>query len=292
MLTPPAPSARLAAAAGRSASKGAETMAAIKQELPHAQLEFLQLDLSSLDLVREAAAEFLRRHRTLDVLLLNAGVMACPFELTADGYESQFATNHLGHFLLAYLLSDVLSKSAPARVVVVSSAASFIPEMLGPAAMLNFSARADVDRRSAAAYGPWAAYGRSKFANVLFAQELARRFGTESGVYVNALHPGGIRTNLARHIPKTGGERLALAFTLLVGPLLMSPEQGAVTQLFLATSPAVERANISGAYFHPQARPTAPSKLATAEAAQGLWDLSMALTASQRAWFTPHSVKW
>lgn len=277
--------------AGRSAAKGQQTMAAIKQELPGAKLEFLQLDLSSLAAVREGAAEFLRRHRTLDVLMLNAGVMACPFELTADGYEQQFATNHLAHFLLTYLLSDVLSKSAPSRVVVVASAASFIPEMLGPKA-LNFSTAADVDKRSAEQYGPWAAYGRSKLANVLFAQELAHRFGSESGVYVNSLHPGGIRTNLGRHIPATGGERLEMVFKLLVSPLMMSPEQGAVTQLFLATSPVVEQRNITGEYFHPQARSMQPSKLVTVENRKALWDLSMQLTTSQRAWFTPHAVKW
>jgi len=194
--------------------------------------------------------------------------------------------------LLAYLLSDVLASSAPSRVVVVSSAASFIPEMLGPASALNFSAKSDVDEGSAQAYGPWTAYGRSKLANVLFAQELASRFGNESGVYVNALHPGGIRTNLARHIPVTGGERLALLFTLVAGPLLMSPEQGAVTQLFVATSPEVEQRAITGAYFHPQAREVPPTVLATAANREALWTLSMQLTASFRAGFTPQSVKW
>ncbi|KAG8470066.1 hypothetical protein KFE25_008487 [Diacronema lutheri] len=278
--------------AGRSAPKGHETIAAIRAEIPSASLEFLQLDLSSLSAVREAAAELLRRHRELHVLMLNAGVMACPFELSADGLEMQFATNHLGHFLLTYLLTDVMSKSAPSRVVVVSSAASFIPEMLGPKAALNFSTKADVDKRSAPQYGPWAAYGRSKFANVLFAQELASRFGPASGVHVLALHPGGIRTNLARHIPATGGEGLALAFQLLASPLMMSPEQGAVTQLFAATSPQVVEQNMSGAYLHPQARLTKPTKLATASNRAALWALSMQLTAPQRAWFTPHSVKW
>jgi NAD(P)-dependent dehydrogenase (short-subunit alcohol dehydrogenase family) len=259
--------------------------------VPTASLEFLQLDLSSLAAVREAASELVRRHRSVHVLMLNAGVMACPFSLSQDGFEMQFATNHLGHFLFTYLLTDVLAKAAPARVVVVSSAASFIPEMLGGAA-LNFSRKEDVDKASKGAYGPWAAYGRSKLANVLFAQELAERFGAGSGVYVNALHPGGIRTNLQRHIPATGGEGLAQVLTLLFGPLLMSPWQGAVTQLYAATSPEIEAKGLTGKYFHPQARLTAPSKLATPEKRAELWALSMQLTAPQRAWFTPHAIKW
>jgi NAD(P)-dependent dehydrogenase (short-subunit alcohol dehydrogenase family) len=244
--------------------------------------------------VREAAAELLRRHRSLDVLMLNAGVMACPFELSADGYESQFATNHLGHFLFTYLLSDVLAKSAPARVVVVSSAASFFPEMLGEARAHNFSHRADVDKRSEATYGPWAAYGRSKLANVLFAQELASRFGGASKVYVNALHPGGIRTNLARHVQDiaTVGQAGSALMELIKQTLLMSPEQGAVTQLYAATSAEIEAREISGAYFHPQARQVPTTKLATEANRRALWALSMQLTASHRAWFTPQSVTW
>lgn len=315
--------ARWPRAAGRSEPKGQETIGAIRSQLPAASVEFLQLDLSSLGAVRESASEFLRRHRRLHMLVLNAGVMACPFELSHDGcaraaparaaarsrargaaaharppaaragrrYEMQFATNHLGHFLLTYLLADTLSASAPARVAVVSSAASFIPEMLGPKAALPFASKQDVDKASEKAYGPWAAYGRSKLANVLFAAELAERFGP--GVHVNALHPGGIATNLQRHLvdpaSATSGVQLLGA---LMRPLLMHPRDGALTQLYLAASADVPERNVSGGYFHPQARRVQPSALVTPENRAALWALSMQLTAPHRSWFSPSASKW
>lgn len=279
--------------AGRNAAKGEEALAAITGEVPGAAVEFLPLDLSSLAAVRDAATAFQRRHSALHILVLNAGIMATPFGLSADGYELQFASNHLGHFLLTYLLADLLAASSPARVVVVSSAAHYIPQMLGASA-LNFSSVADVDSTSKAVYSPWAAYGRSKLCNVLFATELAARFGNESGVYVNSLHPGGIRSGLQQHmwrdLKDSWGAAAEAFMRVTLEPLFMSPRQGCVTQLFLAASPAVEAEAITGAYYHPQARRMPPSSLVTEENRVGLWALSMELTHAYRGWFAPSSI--
>ena len=152
----------------------------------------------------------------------SAGVMACPFSITAQGLEMQFGTNHVGHFLLTKKLLPALIRSQPSRIVTTSSAAHYIPEFLGAA---NFTA---VFADSNATYGPWAAYGRSKLANVLFTAELARRLRSER-VYANALHPGGVRTNLQRHVGAAAAGALGAAasgaLTALVNQLLLSPAQ-------------------------------------------------------------------
>jgi NAD(P)-dependent dehydrogenase (short-subunit alcohol dehydrogenase family) len=259
--------------------------------VPAASLESLHLDLGSLSSVREAAAELLRRHGSLDVLILNAGVMACPFELSADGFELQFATNHLGHFLLTYLLSDALTKVAPARVVVVSSVASFLPEMLPEA---NVTLRADVDNCSAAAYGPLTAYGRSKLAFLLFAHELAARFGVSSELYVNAVHPGCVWTNVARRarlrveVGAADMPRLDLGrrgrVELRDRTLLGAPQQCLLDQ------PHKRAAHRSDGPCVMQQ--VAPPVLATEANRRALWTLSMELTAPHRAGFTPRDVIW
>ena len=118
--------------AGRSASKGFESVAAIKEELgPSANVDFSVLDLSDLRSVQSFADDFVKSKQPLHILMNNAGVMACPFGLTAQGLEMQFGTNHVGHFLLTKKLLPVLRRSQPSRVVTVSSAAHYIPELLG-----------------------------------------------------------------------------------------------------------------------------------------------------------------
>jgi NAD(P)-dependent dehydrogenase (short-subunit alcohol dehydrogenase family) len=185
-------------------------------------VEFSLLDLSDLRSVQSFAKAFLKSKQPLHVLMNSAGVMACPFTLTAQGVEMQFGTNHLGHFLLTKLLLPALRRSQPSRVVTTSSAAHYFPEIVGGHNMT------DVFADSNATYSPWPAYGRSKLANVLFTMRLADELRGDR-VYANALHPGGVRTNLKRHAEATTtqalGKQAAAAVWALIGPLMLSPAQ-------------------------------------------------------------------
>lgn len=180
-------------------------------------------ELSDPASVRSAVAA-IRAHDTLDVLLLNAGIMALPKLELVHGYERQFFTNHLGHFMLATGLLDRLAPTA--RVVSVSSSG----HRLAVAGGIDFD---NLDGHSG--YSPWRFYGQSKLANVLFARELQRRFaGTAKRAY--AVHPGVIHTNLGRHM---GG--FARAAGTVIGPLFMkTPQQGAATQVWAAVHPGAE----------------------------------------------------
>jgi NAD(P)-dependent dehydrogenase (short-subunit alcohol dehydrogenase family) len=153
-----------------------------------ADLEPGVADLGDLDSIRTFAGSYLASHEALDVLINNAGVMACPFGHTANGFETQFGTNHLGHFLLTSLLYPALRAGERPRVVTLTSAGH---------------SRADIDLEDPnferTEYSPWVAYGQAKTANALFARELARRAGP-SGLLSFAVHPGGIITDLGRHL--------------------------------------------------------------------------------------------
>ena len=170
----------------RDPERGAAAAVRIHESVPEANLDVRLLDLASLADVRRFAAEFLADHERLDVLVNNAGVMACPQAATVDGFELQIGTNHVGHFLLTQLLMPVLGEGS--RVVALSSAGH------------RFS---DVDLDDPdferTEYEPWVAYGRSKTANALFAVELDRRL-RERGAHAYSLHPGGIMTELGRHL--------------------------------------------------------------------------------------------
>eukprot|EP00930_Biecheleria_cincta_P056774 TRINITY_DN42832_c0_g1_i1.p1 TRINITY_DN42832_c0_g1~~TRINITY_DN42832_c0_g1_i1.p1 ORF type:complete len:353 (+),score=63.82 TRINITY_DN42832_c0_g1_i1:171-1229(+) len=270
--------------AGRSKSKGEAALAALKESVPGAKAEFMTLDLGSLKSVKDFADAYLRKDLPLHILLNNAGVMANPFSLTTDGIESQFGTNHVGHFLLTKLLLPKLEASAPSRIISVSSAAAFIPEGFLPIApfgtgAVNFT---DIYADHEARYDPWAAYGRSKLANVLFASALDKRLAGKS-IYSNSCHPGGIKTNLARHVEedmrKTAGEIIVEAFDAFTNYVMMTPSQGAVTQLYLSTSPEVETKEIRGKYYYPQARLMDPPRFATEAAEEELWRISEKLVA-------------
>ena len=197
----------------------------------------------------------------LDAIVCNAGIMALPKRETAHGYELQFFTNHVGHFLLVTGLLDQLADAG--RVVVVSSEA----HRQAPPETIRFD-----DLGAEKSYSPWVAYGQSKIANILFAKELARRFeGTKKTA--NALHPGVIRTNLGRHM----GGVASVAFGL-VGPLfLKSIPEGAATETFLATHPSV--ASTSGLYFS-DSNPKKPRRDAEdASKAKKLWEVSEEIAA-------------
>ena len=185
--------------AGRDPQRLADTAAQLTDALPvgSGRIETLVLDLASLDSVRAAAAELTDRHPEIHLLIDNAGVMACPPARTADGFEMQFGTNHLGHFLFTLLLLDALRAGAPSRVVVLSSAGHRVSPIRWDD--LNFD---DGE------YHNWTAYGQSKTANALFALELDRRLGAD-GVHAYSVHPGVIMTELGRHMGPADFEWMA-----------------------------------------------------------------------------------
>jgi NAD(P)-dependent dehydrogenase (short-subunit alcohol dehydrogenase family) len=205
----------------------------------------------------------------LHMLVDNAGIMASPLMRTPEGWEMQFATNHLGHFALANGLHDALALAAGARVVSVSSAA----HLRSPVVFEDIH----FDRRG---YEPWLAYGQSKTANVLFAVGITQCWA-DDGIVANALHPGGIRTNLQRYVSEDDLARMRSASGGSAAPAWKTPQQGAATSVLLAASPLVE--GVSGRYFEDVAE-AAPNRPGTRtgyapyavdpEAADRLWRVS------------------
>jgi len=196
----------------------------------------VELDLASLEQVRASAANILERANRIHLLINNAGTMATPFGHTADGFETQFGTNHLGHFLLTALLMPALLAAAPARVVALSSIGHRRSDV--HLDDLNYAQRP---------YDKWDAYGQSKTANALFAVGLTRRYSAR-GVTANAVHPGGILTNLQRFLPRE--EQIAMGWMDEQGnvnPGFKSPQQGAATSVWAAVGPELD--GIGGLYL-------------------------------------------
>lgn len=238
----------------RSRERGEGARRRIVEATGNEGVELLLADLASQRQVRELAAEVLRRHEPLHVLINNAAIYTRRRERTEDGVEMQLAVNHLAPFLLTTLLLDRLTESAPARVVTVSSEAHRRVRM-----------RWD-DLQGERRYGALRAYAQSKLANLLFTRELARRTaGTR--VTANALHPGVVATELL--FGGWGPLRLLRRW-------LKTPEQGAETSVYLASSPRVE--GVSGYYFR-DCRAIEPSRQAQDDAvARRLWEVSEELT--------------
>lgn len=217
----------------------------------------MALDLGSKASIHAFVAAFQAKFDRLDVLVDNAGLWPKERGTTVDGLETTFGVNHVGTFLLTRELLPLLKKSAPARVVVLSSSLHYRGEMVWDDLMF--------EKRK---YGATAAYNQSKLANVLFTRALARRLAG-TGVTVNAVHPGVVATELARGYPKL----LVKLFHLFT----ITPEKGAACSLHVATSPAL--AGVSGEYFE-KSRVKPPAKAALDEAAQErLWTLTEALVA-------------
>jgi NAD(P)-dependent dehydrogenase (short-subunit alcohol dehydrogenase family) len=240
----------------RSVERGAVARAKIAAATGHDDVHVVHCDLANLDTVRAAAAELLTRFDALHVLVNNAGLMLMQRRITVDGLEETFQVNYLGAFLLTDLLRERLVASAPARVVTVSSFGH-----RGTA--IDFG-----DLQSQRFYEGFAAYCRSKLANVMFTYALARRLeGT--GVTANTLHPGFVRTGFGRG----NGAMMRVLVTLSqVPPLGVSARRGARTQVWLASAPNVEAT--SGRYFHGH-RARRSSRISYDEAAQRrLWDAS------------------
>jgi NAD(P)-dependent dehydrogenase (short-subunit alcohol dehydrogenase family) len=239
----------------RTAARGETAGEDIRRRVPRARVEAVTADLSSLAQVRRLAQEVLARYDRLDVLVNNAGVIMTRRVLTADGLETTFATNHLGPFLLTNLLRGRLERSAPARVVTVSS---------GAHKQVRTIPWDDLAR--GAPDGQAQSYPLSKLLNILFTVELARRL-RDTGVTANCLHPGFVRSALGRDVTGVLG-----AVVRLVLPFQPGPATGADTSVYLAGSPEV--AEVTGGYFVKR-KPARPSALATDDrAAARLWTLS------------------
>ena len=244
---------------GRSAEKCRMVAEDIKSRTGNPEVSSLVGDLSAQADVRRLAAEFKQQYHRLDVLVNNAGAFFMARRESVDGIEMTFALNHLAYFLLTNLLLDVLVASAPARVVSVSSGAHY-------GGQLNFD-----DLEGKQNYGGWKAYGQSKLANILFTKELARRLEGQ-GVTANTLHPGFVASEFA----KNNLGILKGPYSLVQKLIAISPEAGAQTSIFLASSPEVQ--DVTGQYFDKK-KVVEPSAAAKDEAAgRRLWEISARMT--------------
>jgi NAD(P)-dependent dehydrogenase (short-subunit alcohol dehydrogenase family) len=259
--------------AARSEEKGKQARDEIAAEHPLASLEILALDLSNLSSLRCAAAVVKSRHKRLDILLNNAGVMATPYKLTEDGFELQFGTNHLGHFALTGLLFELLLNAPRARVVNVSSQVHLVGRM-------HFD-----DLAWQRGYSKWGAYNMSKLANLLFTYELAQRIADKHLPIVSvAAHPGYAATNLQQRGAELAGAKLRAKLVKLLNPIGgQSAAMGALPQLYAATAEDVVPCDYVGAGGLFGARGY-PKKIRSAkhsydrEAMRTLWEKSEQLT--------------
>ncbi|MEP5567172.1 MAG: SDR family NAD(P)-dependent oxidoreductase [Halioglobus sp.] len=259
----------------RDASKLESAVAEVKAAVPDAKLDTALLDLADLDSVRAGAAAILAKCPSIQLLINNAGVMACPLMRTAQGFEMQLGTNHVGHFLLTCLLAPALVAGAPARVVNLSSAGHrFSPlDVDDP----NYQQRD---------YEKWQAYGQSKTANVLFSVGLDQRMQTK-GVRSFAVHPGMIMTELSRHMDQSDMDNI-LAGRDIADIGFKTVEQGSATSVWAATSADLD--DLGGIYLEDChiAEPAGPDSDGGIESyaidpatADTLWQLSEQMTGEE-----------
>lgn len=257
----------------RNVEKGAQAAASVRARVPTAQLEVMALDLGSLENIEAFATALAAKHPRVDVLMNNAGVMVPPYTKTADGFELQLGTNHLGHFALTARVLPLLEAAPSPRVVNTSSNAH------------KFGRIRFDDLQSEKGYSKWPAYGQSKLANLLFTYELERRLRRSGKKTLSvAAHPGYAATNLQTAGAKLEGSSLGEAFMKVGNALLaQSAERGALPQVYAAVHPDVQ----GGQYFGPDGllemagfpRVVQSNAASRDEAvAQRLWQVSEQLT--------------
>jgi NAD(P)-dependent dehydrogenase (short-subunit alcohol dehydrogenase family) len=239
---------------GRDAQKTSRVVEEIRTESGNKSVDSLLADLSSQKEVRRLANEFKSKFARLHVLVNNAGGFFMKRQLSIDGIEMTFALNHLASFLLTDLLLDTIKASAPARIINVSSGA----HIFGKIEFDNLQGERN--------FSP-GAYSNSKLANILFTIELARRL-EGSGVTINTLHPGFVSTGFA----KNNGKIVAALVSTLVPLVARSPEKGAETSVFLASSPSVD--GITGKYFHNSHIVATAPQATDMVVARQLWEVS------------------
>ncbi len=242
----------------RDERKAAIAVSKLREKSSSTKITGLVADLSSQDQVRNLSDEFKRECDRLDILINNAGAIYLRRSLSQDGIEMTFAVNHLAPFLLTNLLLDTLIKSAPSRIVNVASNSHEGQE-------IDFS-----DLESQRSYRFMRAYGRSKLANLLFTYELARRL-VGKGVTVNALHPGLVGTNMG-----SNNGWLVELFLPLFRMFSLSPDKGAETSIYLASSPEVE--GVSGKYYYQKQQVLSSPNSYHEDKARQLWEVSAKMT--------------
>jgi NAD(P)-dependent dehydrogenase (short-subunit alcohol dehydrogenase family) len=242
----------------RDTAKGDAARAEIVAETGNESTLVLPLDLGDFASIRSFVAAFSKRFDRLDVLVNNAGVTMRERTTTKDGFESTFGVNHLGTALLTRELLPLLEKSAPSRVVIVSSDLHYRGKM-----------QWDDLQQTKGSFRGLAAYNQSKLANVLFSNALAKRLEGK-GVTVNALHPGVVATDLLRGYPK--------AVAAVAKLFMLTPERGAACSLYVATSPEV--ASTTGAYFEKSKPKTASSDARDVAQQERLWSITDELIAN------------
>lgn len=243
---------------GRNEERGKRALQEIREESGNDGVGLILADLTVQDEVRRLAEELRERHNQLEVLVNNAGLVLSERTETPDGIETQLAINHLAPFLLTNLLLDLLKESAPSRIVTVSSDA-------------HRWAKIDLDDlQSRKRYRGMQVYGKTKLANIMFTYELAERLeGT--GVTANCMHPGGVNTNFGNN----QGGPMNLLFRLFK-PFMRSPEQGADTLIYLASSPEVE--GMTGKYLADRKVKAASDAAYDETTRKRLWEASEELT--------------
>jgi retinol dehydrogenase 14 len=235
----------------RNEKKGEETKAEIIRQSGNGQVEIMACDLASFASIRAFALAFRQKYKHLHVLINDAGVWMTQRQETTDGIETTFATNHLAHFLLTQLLVDLMIESAPARIINISSGAHY-------AGRIHFE-----DLELKRGYNHIRAYNQSKVANVLFTRELASRLAG-TGITVNALEPGLVNTGLFKNMGKLP--------QWIVSLLAKTPEKGAETYIYLASSPEVSQ--VSGQYYKNKKQKRPALQARNDETASRLWRIS------------------
>ena len=235
----------------RNMEKGEVLKAEIISETGNKSVELMLCDLASMDSIRSFAKEFMAKYDRLHLLVNNAGLWESKRKESADGIEMNFAVNHLAPFLMTHLLLDIIKKSAPARIINVSSTAHKYAKM-------NFD-----DLEGKKGWSSMKSYAQSKLANIFFTRKLARELeGT--GITVNCLHPGVVSTHLFDKMPRF--------FRRIFGLFMISSEKGAETSIFLATSPEVDE--VSGVYFKKKKMAKTTRHAEDMKAADMLWEVS------------------
>jgi len=259
--------------AARNKEKGFAALERIKLEIPEADLQFMKLDLANLETIKHFADAFIEEYERLDILINNAGVMAIPLRRTAQGFEMQFGTNHLGHFALTALLAGFMELSPRARIVNVSS-------LMHKFGKINFD-----DLNSEKSYSKWTAYGQSKLANLLFTIELDKRL-RRAGKHtkVMASHPGYASTNLQTRGGEMEGSKANVVVNNIMNAIIAQPAwKGALPSLYAATCPDAESGKFYGpsglgsVRGYPREEKIDP-KLIRPEVAKRLWEESERLT--------------
>ncbi|XP_053715298.1 retinol dehydrogenase 12, like [Synchiropus splendidus] len=238
----------------RDMEKAEAAMKEVKEASGNENIICMKLDLADSKSIREFAEAINNGESQLNILINNAGVMMCPYQKTADGFEMQIGINHFGHFLLTHLLIDLIKRSTPARIVTVSSVAH------------SWSGINLDDINSEKSYDKRRAYSQSKLANVLFSRSLAQRL-EGSGVTTYSLHPGVVQTDLWRHMNKF--QQTAVK---MVRSFTKTTVEGAQTTIYCAVEPALEKE--SGEYYSDCAKSKCSSSGRDDALAQKLWELS------------------